>query len=85
MFKPELKYSRSGMPVISNEDIDALGERMAVDFDHTSLFNPHPIDIERFIFPKCVEFTDKFNFNAIFISNQLRILTNLLSERLREI
>lgn len=49
MFKPELKYSRSGMPVISNEDIDALGERMAVDFDRTSLFNPHSIDIERFV------------------------------------
>jgi len=44
-----LKYSRSGMPVISNEDIDTLGERMAVDFDHTSLFNTHPIDIERFV------------------------------------
>ncbi len=49
MFKPELKYSRSGMPVISNEDIDSLGEFMAVDFDHTSLFIPHPIDIERFV------------------------------------
>ena len=40
MFKPELKYSRSGMPIISNEDIDTLGERMAVDFDHTSLLFP---------------------------------------------
>lgn len=49
MFKPELKYSRNGIPVISNEDIDVLGERMVVDFDHASLFNPHPIDIERFV------------------------------------
>lgn len=49
MFKPELKYSRSGLPIISNEEIDALGERMAVDFDSTSLLNPHPIDIERFV------------------------------------
>ena len=49
MFKPELKYSRSGIPVISNEDIDALGERMVVDFDRTSLIYPHPIDIERFV------------------------------------
>lgn len=49
MFKPELKYTHSGMPVISNEEIDALGERMVVDFDHTSLFRPHPIDIERFV------------------------------------
>ncbi len=40
MFKPELKYSRNGMPIISNEDIDTLGERMAVDFDHTSLLIP---------------------------------------------
>jgi len=49
MFKPELKYTHNGMPVISNEEIDALGERMVVDFDHTSLFRPHPIDIERFV------------------------------------
>lgn len=49
MFKPELKYTRSGMPVIFNEGIDALGERMAVDFDYTALLNPHPIDIERFV------------------------------------
>ncbi|MCD7801905.1 MAG: ImmA/IrrE family metallo-endopeptidase [Clostridiales bacterium] len=49
MFKPELRYSRSGMPIISNEEIDALGERMAVDFDQTVLLNPHPIDIERFV------------------------------------
>lgn len=49
MFKPEMKYSHSGMPVISNEEIDSIGERMVVDFDHTALLNPHPIDIERFV------------------------------------
>ena len=49
MFKPELKYSRSGMPAISNGDIETLEERMAVDFDHTSLFNSLPIDIQRFV------------------------------------
>lgn len=49
MFKPELKYFRNGMPIISNEEIDALGERIAVNFDHTALLNPHLIDIERFV------------------------------------
>ena len=49
MFKPELKYSSTGMPIISNADIDNLGERMVVDFDSSALFAPHPIDIERFV------------------------------------
>ena len=49
MFKPEFKYSSTGMPIISNADIDNLGERMVVDFDSSALFAPHPIDIERFV------------------------------------
>lgn len=37
------------MPILSNNEIDAIGERMAVDFDRTVLFDPHPLDIERFV------------------------------------
>lgn len=49
MFKPILNYSQSGMPIISNSEIDILGERMAVDFDNTILLDPHAIDIDRFV------------------------------------
>lgn len=49
MFKPELRYSNTGIPIISNAEIDTIGERMIVDFDSSSLFNPHAIDIERFV------------------------------------
>lgn len=49
MYKPELKFKANGVPVISNRELDQIGERMAIDFDPTLLIDPHPVDIDRFI------------------------------------
>lgn len=49
MFKPELSLSPSGMPFLTNQNIDSIGEQMAVDFDKAILLNPHELDIDRFV------------------------------------
>lgn len=49
MYKPELKYTSNGVPVVSNKELDQIGERMAIDFDPSLLLDPHPVDIDRFI------------------------------------
>lgn len=49
MYKPELKYKANGVPIISNKELDQIGERMAIDFDPSLMLDPHPIDIDRFI------------------------------------
>lgn len=49
MYKPELKYKANGVPVVSNKELDQIGERMVIDFDPTMLLDPHPVDIDRFI------------------------------------
>ena len=49
MYKPELKYTANGVPVVSNKELDQIGERMAIDFDPSLLLDPHPVDIDRFI------------------------------------
>ena len=49
MFNPVLELSPSGMPVLSNQKIDLMGEQMAVDFDKAILLKPHELDVERFV------------------------------------
>lgn len=49
MYKPELKYKANGVPIVSNKELDQIGERMAIDFDPSLLLDPHPVDIDRFI------------------------------------
>lgn len=49
MYKPELKYKANGVPIVSNKELDLIGERMVIDFDPSLLLNPHPVDIDRFI------------------------------------
>lgn len=49
MFKPEIRYKANGVPVVSNKELDNIGERMAIDFDPSIGFDPHPIDIDRFL------------------------------------
>lgn len=49
MYKPELKYTSNGVPVVSNKELDQIGERMAIDFDPSLLLDPHPVDIDRFM------------------------------------
>ena len=41
--------------------------------------------LDTVIFTESTEFTDEFNFNTIFISNALCILSNLFRKRLRKI
>ena len=49
MYRPELKHKANGIPIVSNKELDQIGERMALDFDPSLLLDPHPVDIDRFI------------------------------------
>ena len=55
MYRPELKHKANGIPIVSNKELDQIGERMALDFDPSLLLDPHPVDIDRFIekYDKC--------------------------------
>ena len=49
MYQPTLTLSPHGIPVISNEELDTIGERFVADFSPTAIFSPKEIDIDRFI------------------------------------
>ena len=49
MYQPILNYNSIGIPIISNDELDTLGERLVADFNPLLIFTPKEIDIDRFI------------------------------------
>lgn len=49
MYNPSLRVKKNGVPVVSKNDLDAIGECFVKDFQPEVLSNPAPVDIERFI------------------------------------
>lgn len=49
MYQPSYRKSKSGVPVLSKDEIDRIGENFIQDFQPEVLSNPHPVDIERFV------------------------------------
>lgn len=49
MYSPEFQTSQYGMPIVSGEELDILGERLVIDFSSEMVFTPGEIDIDRFL------------------------------------
>lgn len=49
MYRPEFQISQFGIPIVSGEELDTLGERLVTDFSSGMAFTPSEIDIDRFI------------------------------------
>lgn len=49
MYTPSFKVKKSGVPILSKEDIEVIGERFIRDFCPDALINPQPIDVDKFI------------------------------------
>lgn len=49
MYTPQVRKSRSGVPVLRKDEFDIIGEEYVRDFQPEVLTNPAPIDIERFV------------------------------------
>jgi len=49
MYQPTLCLNSNGIPIISNDELDILGERLVADFNPLLIFSPKEIDIDRFI------------------------------------
>lgn len=49
MYQPSLKIKENGIPIVSNDELDIIGERFIADFSPTALFSPMEIDIDRFV------------------------------------
>lgn len=61
MYHPELKTKANGFPVITNDEIDVLGERLVGDFSPLSTLVPQEIDIDRFV-SKYMKMTQDFHY-----------------------
>lgn len=48
MYTPEFRKKRTGVPVLSKDEIDSLGERLVADFCPEALKTPMAIDIDGF-------------------------------------
>lgn len=48
-YTPTLKVKRNGVPILSKNDIDTIGENFVRDFQPEALDNPSPIDIDSFV------------------------------------
>ena len=48
MFRPEIKRKKSGTPVLSRKQIDAIGEGLVGEFKPDALVTPQEIDIDLF-------------------------------------
>ncbi len=48
MYTPTVKVKKSGVPVVSKKELDAIGERFVADFQPNVLKNPEPVDIDGF-------------------------------------
>lgn len=49
MYQPSLKIRSNGIPVVSNEELDIIGERFVADFCPAALQAQQEIDIDRFL------------------------------------
>lgn len=49
MYQPKLNYNSNGIPVISNAELDDLGEKLVADYLYPKLLQPSEIDIDRFV------------------------------------
>lgn len=49
MYRPGIKRTRAGVPVISRNEIDVIGERLIMEFNPDALKNPQEIDIDLFV------------------------------------
>ena len=49
MYKPHFRVSKSGVPILSKNEINAAAERFVADFQPSALSNPEPLDIESFM------------------------------------
>lgn len=49
MYSPEFQTNQCGIPIISGEELDRLGERLVADFSPKMVFTPGEIDIDRFV------------------------------------
>jgi len=49
VYIPEFQTNQCGIPIISGEELDKIGERMVVDFSPKTAFTPGEIDIDRFV------------------------------------
>ena len=49
MYRPELTIKANGLPVVSNDELDVIGERLVADFCPIATLVPQEIDIDRFV------------------------------------
>lgn len=49
MYSPEFQTNQLGVPIVSGEELDRLGERLVIDFSFKMAFTPGEIDIDRFL------------------------------------
>lgn len=49
MYSPEFQANQFGIPIVSGEELDMLGERLITDFSPQKAFTPGEIDIDRFV------------------------------------
>lgn len=49
MYTPRFRTKKNGVPVLSKDEIDIIGERFVADFCTQALQTPMEIDIDRFV------------------------------------
>ena len=49
MYTPSFRVKKNGVPILSKEEIDGIGERYVQDFCPEVLSHPAPVDIESFV------------------------------------
>ena len=64
MIHPQIRYTRSGVPVLSRRQMDQMAEQYLADFRPDYLKDPQPVDIEKF----AVEYL-QLNQDFQFLSN----------------
>ncbi|MDL2324612.1 ImmA/IrrE family metallo-endopeptidase [Ruminococcaceae bacterium OttesenSCG-928-A16] len=49
MIASVFRKKRNGVPIVTKEELDSIGERLVQDFCPQALIDPQPIDIDRFV------------------------------------
>lgn len=49
MYKPNIKLTKTGVPVLSKKEIDVIGEKLVGEFSPQALVTPQEIDIDLFV------------------------------------
>ena len=49
MIAPVFRKKWNGVPIVTKEELDAIGERLVQDFCPKALVEPQPVDIDRFV------------------------------------